>query len=87
MAIIFCSGRLWDGFCSLTWNKVVTILPPPNPLSACFHYPHLLLQKGVLRIVHMSNMTDTVSLGYPNTEKRVENMMCSEVFSTKFEVF
>ena len=28
-----------------------------------------------------------VSSGYPNTEKRVENMMCSGVFLTKFEVF
>ena len=30
---------------------------------------------------------ESVSLGYPNTEKRVENMTRSGVFLTKFEVF
>ena len=30
---------------------------------------------------------DTVSSGYPNTEKRVESKMRSGVFLTKFEVF
>ena len=33
------------------------------------------------------NMRDSVSLGYPNTEKRVENRKCSRVFWMKFEVF
>jgi len=36
---------------------------------------------------NISNTRDTVSSGYPNTEKRVENMKCSGVFLTKFEVF
>ena len=39
----------------------------------------------MVRII--SNTRDSVSLRYPNTEKRVENKMCSGVFLTKFEVF
>ena len=38
-------------------------------------------------LVYISNMRDSVSSGYPNGEKRVENMTCSGVFLTKFEVF
>ena len=36
---------------------------------------------------NISNTSDSVSSGYPNTEKRVENMTRSGVFFTKFEVF
>jgi len=36
---------------------------------------------------NISNTQDSVSSGYPNTEKRVENTMRSRVFLTKFEVF
>ena len=36
---------------------------------------------------NISNKTDGASSGFPNTEKRVENMMPSRVFLTKFEVF
>ena len=36
---------------------------------------------------NISNTSDSVSLGYPNTEKRVENTTRSGVFLTKFEVF
>ena len=32
-------------------------------------------------------MIDSVSSGYPSTEKTVENMMRSRVFLMKFEVF
>ena len=32
----------------------------------------------------MSNMSDSVSSGYPNTEKKVENTTRSGVFLTKF---
>ena len=35
----------------------------------------------------ISNMSDSVSSGYPNTEKRVENTTRSGVFLSKFEVF
>ena len=35
----------------------------------------------------ISNTSDNVSSGYPNTEKRVENTTSSGVFLTKFEVF
>ena len=38
-------------------------------------------------ICNISNMRDSVSSGYPNTEKRVENTTRSGVFLTKFEVF
>ena len=34
----------------------------------------------------LSNTIDSVSLGYPNTEKRVENTTRSGVFLTKFEI-
>ena len=36
---------------------------------------------------NISNTSDSVSSGYPNIEKRVENMTPSRVFLTKFEVF
>ena len=36
---------------------------------------------------NISNTRDSVSSGYPNTEKRVENTTRSGVFLTKFEVF
>ena len=36
---------------------------------------------------NISNTSDSVSSGYPNTEKRVENTARSGVFLTKFEVF
>ena len=35
---------------------------------------------------NISNTRDSVSSGYPNTEKRVENTTHSGVFLTKFEV-
>ena len=35
---------------------------------------------------NISNKRDSVSSGYPNTEKRVENKTCSRVFFTKFGV-
>ena len=38
-------------------------------------------------ICNISNTSDSVSSGYPNTEKRVENTTRSGVFLTKFEVF
>ena len=36
---------------------------------------------------NISNTRDSVSTGYPNIEKRVENTTRSGVFLTKFEVF
>ena len=39
------------------------------------------------RSSNISNTRDSVSSGYPNTEKRVENTTRSGVFLTKFEVF
>ena len=36
---------------------------------------------------NISNTSDSVSSGYPNAEKRVENTTRSGVFLTKFEVF
>ena len=38
-------------------------------------------------ISNVANTRDSVSSGYPNTEKRVENTTRSEVLLTKFEVF
>ena len=36
---------------------------------------------------NVPNTSNSVSSGYPNTEKRVENTTCSRVALTKFEVF
>ena len=36
---------------------------------------------------NISDTRNSVSSGYPNTEKRVENTTRSEVFFTKFEMF
>jgi len=36
---------------------------------------------------NISNTRDSVSSGYPNTERRVKNTTRSGVFLTKFEVF
>ena len=36
---------------------------------------------------NISNTRNNVSLGYLNIERRVENMACSGVFLTKYEVF
>ena len=38
-------------------------------------------------LCNISNTSDSVSSGYPNTEKRVENTTRSGVFLTKFEVY
>ena len=38
-------------------------------------------------LCNISNTRDSVSSGYPNTEKRVENKTRSGVSLTKFEVF
>ena len=38
-------------------------------------------------IFHISKKRDSVLLGYPNTQKRIENTMCSGAFLTKLEVF
>ena len=41
--------------------------------------------RGIVK--SLSNTRNSVSSGYPNTEKRVENTTRSGVFLTKFEVF
>ena len=41
---------------------------------------------GYCCVCNISNTRDSVSSGYPNTEKRVENTTHSGVFLTKFEV-
>ena len=38
-------------------------------------------------VIILSNASDNVSSGYPNTERRVENTTRSGVFLTTFEVF
>ena len=38
-------------------------------------------------VCNITNPRDSVSLGFPNTEKRVENTTRSGVFLMKFEVF
>ena len=47
--------------------------------------------KGIFLSDHLgcdvSNKSDSVSSGYPNTERRVENTTHSRVFLTKFKVF
>ena len=46
-----------------------------------------ILQWIVSCTCNISNTRDSVSSGYPNTKKIVENMTRSRVFLTKFEVF
>ena len=48
-----------------------------------------LLSTGPIEVhsSNMSNTRDSVSSGYPNTEKRVENTTRSGVFLTNFELF
>ena len=41
----------------------------------------------MVRRSNISNTSDIVSSGYPNTEKRIENVTCHGVFLTKSEVF
>ena len=47
----------------------------------------LFLSKELTVSCNISNTRDSVSSGYPNTEKRVENTTRSGVFWTKFKVF
>ena len=48
---------------------------------------HYVLEINQHARCNISNTSDGVSSGYPNTEKRVENTTRSGVFLTKFEVF
>ena len=56
-----------------------------------YHQYNNISQKTDVRIdgnsSNISNTRDSVSSGYPNTEKRVENTTRSGVFLTKFEMF
>ena len=63
-------------------QKLITIrkgLPIPfHKKEWC--YPHVFKS-------NISNTRDSVSAGYPNTEKRVKTTTLSGVFLTKIEVF
>ena len=63
----------------------------PSPRSAVvssgIFYKDDLAAKKRLFLYNISNTKDSVSSGYPNTEKRVENTTCGEVFLRIFEVF
>ena len=61
-------------------------------LRATIRKKYILIGKVVdgctiSNLSNISNTRDIVSSTYLNTEKRVENTTCSEVFLTKFEVF
>ena len=60
-----------------------------NPDLLCEGHSALSLAicSGNDLVCNISNTRDSVSSGYPNTEKRVENLTRIEVFLTKFEVF
>ena len=60
-----------------------------NTLNGTTKAPALDLLRSKLYKVssNILNTRDSVSSGYPNTEKRVENTTRSGVFLTKFEVF
>ena len=47
----------------------------------------LIMSMDTASLSNIPNTRDSVSSGYPNTEKRVENTTRSGVFLTKFEVF
>ena len=44
-------------------------------------------ERTMVVVIYISNMRDSDSWGFPNTEKIVENRTRSGVFLTKFEVF
>ena len=46
-----------------------------------------LKQSNSFEVIYQTREMSSVSSGYPNTEKRVENTTRSGVFLTKFEVF
>ena len=62
-------------------------LKTPASLRFSAHREHFENEAHRKRSCNISNTRDSVSSGYPNTEKRVENTTRSRVFLTKFEVF
>ena len=59
----------------------------PMGISSCLGY-EVVASIGKFVKESSSNISNkSVSSGYPNTEKRVENTTRSGVFLTKFEVF
>ena len=59
----------------------------PVIVALCLSYSVGIIIFPDLVKYHLSNTRDSVSSGYLNTEKRVENKTRSGVFLTKFEVF
>ena len=59
----------------------------PVIVALCLSYSVGIIIFPDLVKYHLSNTRDSVSSGYLNTEKRVENKTRSGVFFTKFQVF
>lgn len=64
-------------------NKICRVVISGEGFRYSLSFPWYFLLGGS----NISNTRDSVSSGYPNTEKRVENTTRSGVFLTKFEVF
>ncbi len=58
-----------------------------NPIVLVLNTIAIMLNIRLCSRSNISNTRDSVSLGYPNTAKGVENTTRSGVFLTKFEVF
>ena len=78
-AWLLCKFVLVDRLLSVTWSCRCFFKLSTRSLKK-------FINNTVLRNI-LSNTKDSVSLGSLNTEKRVENMMGSGLFLTKFEVF
>ena len=86
----WCPYRNVD-FSADNLHRTTNSRKPQVKIRLAFHFVE---RNNVLLILmvccvssNISNTLDNVSLGYPNTKKRVKNTMRSGVFLTKFEVF
>ena len=68
-------------------DQLNEIMKKLDDLKTGIYPPEHPMVNGGKFSCNISNTRDSVSSGYPNTEKRVENTTGSGVFLTKFEMF
>ena len=88
----FARWNLWifPGTCHFSWKSVLSSSGEhvsSGMLSIILDIQWLESFFCNISTCNISNTRDSVSSGYPNTEKRVENTTRSGVFSMEFEVF
>ena len=84
--ILYDSSRTRKYWPSVEFVRCARSALPPAWVNIPQCDPRVWLETGYYHS-NVPNTRDSVSSGYPNTAKRVENTMRSEVFLTKFEVF